>query len=427
MADQPDATAPGTATVSESAPTVVCDDLHVVYRVIGQSGAGSAAQALRRLLRRQAGGTVFKKVHAVRGVSMVAREGDAIALIGRNGSGKSTLLRAIAGLLPPEQGHVYTSGRPTLLGVNAALMRDLPGEDNILLGCMAMGMTRQEALARRDWIAEFADLGEFLSMPMNAYSSGMAARLRFAIAASISHEILMIDEALATGDAEFRRRSEKRIMELRQDAGTVFLVSHSLGTVRLTCNRAIWLEKGQVVMDGEANEVVDAYEAMYDPEQEAQERKRLRAKRRKERQAAEEAALKVAAEARAQREAAAAAAAGEVVPTEPPSASPPTPSGPPDGARHPDRPHAQRLPARGQRGELRAHALGGARAAAAGSCCASTTSTPVGRARPTSRTCSAPWTGWRSTSTTAPPGRRTSTRRGRCPHAPTSSAGRATG
>jgi teichoic acid transport system ATP-binding protein len=295
-----------------SAPTVVCDELHVVYRVVGQSGAGSAAQALRRLVRGQAGGTVFKKVHAVRGVSMVAREGDAIALIGRNGSGKSTLLRAIAGLLPPEQGHVYTSGRPTLLGVNAALMRDLPGEDNILLGCMAMGMTRQEALARRDWIAEFADLGEFLSMPMNAYSSGMAARLRFAIAASISHEILMIDEALATGDAEFRRRSEKRIMELREEAGTVFLVSHSLGTVRLTCNRAIWLEKGQVVLDGEANEVVDAYEAMYDPEQEAQERKRMRAKKRREREAAEELARKVAEEARAQREAAAAAAGGSV-------------------------------------------------------------------------------------------------------------------
>ena len=110
-------------------------------------------------------------------------------------------------------------------------------------------------------------------MPMNAYSSGMAARLRFAIAASMSHEILMIDEALATGDAEFRRRSEQRIMELREEAGTVFLVSHSLGVVRLTCNRAIWLEKGQIVMDGEANEVVDAYEAMYDPEIEKQERK----------------------------------------------------------------------------------------------------------------------------------------------------------
>ena len=290
---------PATPSAAEHpAPTVICDDLNVVYRVIASGGAGTAAQALRRILKGQGGGTVFKKVHAVRGVTFVAREGDAIALIGRNGSGKSTLLRAIAGLLPAESGHVYTASRPTLLGVNAALMRDLPGEDNILLGCMAMGMTRQEALAKRDWIADFADIGEFLALPMTAYSSGMAARLRFAIAASTGHEILMVDEALATGDAEFRRRSENRIMELREAAGTVFLVSHSLNTVRLTCNRAIWLEKGQVVMDGEANEVVDAYEALYDPEVEKQERRRRREKRRREREAAEEAARRVAEEAR---------------------------------------------------------------------------------------------------------------------------------
>jgi teichoic acid transport system ATP-binding protein len=250
-----------------------------------------------------------KKVHAVRGVSMVAREGEAIALIGRNGSGKSTLLRAIAGLIPAESGHVYTAGRPSLLGVNAALMRTLTGEENILLGCMAMGMTREEALARRDWIVDFADLGEFIAYPMDTYSSGMAARLRFAIAASTSHEILMIDEALATGDAEFRRRSEQRIMELREEAGTVFLVSHSLGVVRLTCNRAVWLEKGRVVMDGEANEVVDAYEALYDPELEQQERKRRRERRRRERREAEEAARRAAEEARAGRLAATAQAA----------------------------------------------------------------------------------------------------------------------
>lgn len=303
---EPEAPTTTAAALAERAPTVVCDDLNVVYKVMAQGGSSSAAVSARKLLRGQGRGEVYRRVHAVRGVSFVAREGDAIALIGRNGSGKSTLLRAIAGLLPAESGAVYTSGRPSLLGVNAALMRDLSGERNILLGCMAMGMTREQAVARRDWIVEFADLGEFISLPMTAYSSGMAARLRFAIAASMGHEILMIDEALATGDAEFRRRSEKRIMQLRDEAGTVFLVSHSLGVVRMTCNRAIWLEKGQVVMDGEANSVVDAYEAMYDPEQEAQERKRLRAKKRKERLALEEAARAVAEEARAAREAAAA-------------------------------------------------------------------------------------------------------------------------
>jgi len=248
---------------------------------------------------------------------MVAREGDAIGLIGRNGSGKSTLLRAIAGLLPAEEGHVFTAGRPTLLGVNAALMRDLPGEDNILLGGMAMGLTREEAQARRDWIVEFADLGEFISLPMRAYSSGMAARLRFAIAASTSHEILMIDEALATGDAEFRRRSEKRIMELRQQAGTVFLVSHSLGVVRMTCNRAIWLEKGRVVMDGEANEVVDAYETMYDPEQDALERRQRRAKRRRQRSGMTKDERQAARAAKDERKAAAPDPGVDPIPAEP--------------------------------------------------------------------------------------------------------------
>ncbi len=307
---------PPEAQEPAAAPTVICDDVHVVYRVMGRRRAKSGAPPPRRRLRGRNKNLVTRKVHAVRGVSMVAREGDAIGLIGRNGSGKSTLLRAIAGLLPAEEGHVFTAGRPTLLGVNAALMRDLPGEDNILLGGMAMGLTREEAQARRDWIVEFADLGEFISLPMRAYSSGMAARLRFAIAASTSHEILMIDEALATGDAEFRRRSEKRIMELRQEAGTVFLVSHSLGVVRMTCNRAIWLEKGKVVMDGEANEVVDAYEMMYDPEQDALERKQRRAKRRRQRSGMTKAERRAARAAKAERQEAAPAPGTDPTPAE---------------------------------------------------------------------------------------------------------------
>jgi ABC-type multidrug transport system ATPase subunit len=148
---------------------------------------------------------------------------------------------------------------------------------------------------------DFADLGEFIGMPMRAYSSGMGARLRFAIAASTSHEILMIDEALATGDAEFRRRSEQRIIELRQDAGTVFLVSHSLGVVRKTCNRAIWLEQGKIIMDGPADDVVDAYEEMFDPEQEALERKQKRAKRRRKRSGMTKAERRAAREAKAEK------------------------------------------------------------------------------------------------------------------------------
>jgi teichoic acid transport system ATP-binding protein len=194
-------------------------------------------------------------------VSFVAREGDAVGLIGRNGSGKSTLLQAVAGLLPTAAGAIYTSAQPALLGVNAALLPTLSGERNIELGSLALGLTPAEAAARRDSIVDFAGIGDFVSFPMTTYSSGMSARLRFAIAASVTHEILLIDEALATGDAEFQRKSQERILELRDQAGTVFLVTHSAGIVRETCNRAIWLDKGQVVLDGPADEVVDAYEA----------------------------------------------------------------------------------------------------------------------------------------------------------------------
>ena len=190
-------------------------------------------------------------MHAIRGISFVAYRGDAVGVIGRNGSGKSTLLRAIAGLLPPEQGNVYTTGEASLLGVNAALLDDLTGERNVILGCLAMGMTKQEAKEKYQSIVDFSGVGEFIDLPMKTYSSGMGSRLRFAIAASKSHDVLLVDEALATGDAEFRVKSHARIEELRGEAGTVFLVAHNLEEVEQTCNRVIWMERGRIVTQGE--------------------------------------------------------------------------------------------------------------------------------------------------------------------------------
>lgn len=200
---------------------------------------------------------------AVRNVSFAAHRGEAIGLVGANGSGKSTLLRALAGLLPVDSGEVFTSARPTLLGVNAALMNDLSGRRNIELGGLAMGMTRAEIARAHDGIVEFSGVnarGDFISRPMRDYSSGMSARLRFAIAASCEHDILLIDEALATGDRAFRRKSAARVRELRAKAGTVFLVSHDHGSVREMCSRVIWLDGGRVRLDGPAEEVLAAYE-----------------------------------------------------------------------------------------------------------------------------------------------------------------------
>jgi teichoic acid transport system ATP-binding protein len=241
-------------------PTVVVDDLHVVYRVFGAGGdKGTAATALMRVIKRQRRPSV-REVHAIRGVSFVVNHGDAIGIIGRNGSGKSTLLQAIAGLLPPEQGCVYTSGQAALLGVNAALLDDLTGERNVVLGCLAMGMTPQETKDRFQSIVDFSGVGNFIDYPMRTYSSGMAQRLRFSIASAKSHEILMIDEALATGDAAFRTKSHDKIMELRGTAGTVFLVAHNLAEIEASCNRIIWLEKGKIMMQGEdVPGIVDEY------------------------------------------------------------------------------------------------------------------------------------------------------------------------
>ncbi|GAA2375551.1 ABC transporter ATP-binding protein [Streptomyces cuspidosporus] len=244
-------------------PTVIADDVHIVYRVNGgPRGRGSATAALSRILRRK-NAPGMREVHAVRGVTFVAYRGESIGLIGSNGSGKSTLLKAVAGLLPTERGKVYTDGQPSLLGVNAALMNDLTGERNVILGGLAMGMSREQIRERYQDIVDFSGInekGDFITLPMRTYSSGMAARLRFSIAAAKDHDVLMIDEALATGDRKFQKRSEARIRELRKDAGTVFLVSHNNKSIRDTCDRVLWLEKGELLMDGPTDEVIKAYE-----------------------------------------------------------------------------------------------------------------------------------------------------------------------
>jgi teichoic acid transport system ATP-binding protein len=258
-----DTGARGMAT-GEKVPTIIVDNLHIIYRIHGpgQKGQDSMLQSLKRIVTRTQSPTI-REVHAVKGVSFTAYQGEAVGLIGSNGSGKSTLLRAIAGLLPANSGRVFVAGQPSLLGVNAALMSDMSGERNVILGCLAMGMPLAEVRQRTRDIIDFSGIderGDFSSLPMRTYSSGMSARLRFAISAAKNHDVLMIDEALATGDAAFRRKSEGRIRELRDGAGTVFLVSHSISSIKDTCERTIWLEAGHIRMDGPTEEVCDAYE-----------------------------------------------------------------------------------------------------------------------------------------------------------------------
>jgi teichoic acid transport system ATP-binding protein len=237
-------------------PVVIVDQVDVIYKVFASG---------RRATRNIAGGGLFanklalRQVHAVKNVSFTIYEGESVGIIGSNGSGKSSLMTAIAGLNPIESGAIYASARPMLLGVGAVLMPALSGLKNILLGGLAMGYSRKEINESAEQITKFAGLEEFIDLPMKTYSQGMSARLRFSIAASRDHDILIIDEALAVGDQEFRNRSEARMREMRTRAGTVFLVSHSMKSILDTCTRVIWIEKGELIMDGKPEKVIKAY------------------------------------------------------------------------------------------------------------------------------------------------------------------------
>lgn len=237
-------------------PTVVCDDVDITYRVYEDR-----RQSLRSLIAGRFKSREYRAIEAVKGVSFTAYAGEAIGVIGSNGSGKSTLLRAIGGLMPVTDGQILVRGNAALLGVGAALQPKVSGRRNVLLGGLALGLSREEIAKRFDEIVEFAGLEDAIDLPLRTYSSGMRARLQFAISSAVRPDILLIDEALAVGDKTFRTRSQRRIDELRKAAGTIFLVSHSMGVIKDTCNRALWLERGVLRADGDPVEVVKAYDA----------------------------------------------------------------------------------------------------------------------------------------------------------------------
>lgn len=237
--------------ISLEETSVLVDSVSLAYQSTTTSSPGGLLPSLRRAQRTQ--------VHAVRNVSFSVARGEFIGLVGRNGSGKSSLLRVIAGVEPATSGRVFARSTPTLIGVSAALISDMTGAENITLGCLAMGMTPGQVEQARPGIEELAGLGPAIGRPMKSYSSGMGARLRFAISQAAQPEILLIDEALATGDAAFADRSRRAMRETLGEAGTIFLVSHAAQTIEELCSRALWLEQGRLVMDGPAEEVARKY------------------------------------------------------------------------------------------------------------------------------------------------------------------------
>ena len=232
------------------------DDLSITYRTTFERKP-TLKQALVRFGRGQ---RAVREVEAIKHVSFEVRSGTAMGIIGSNGAGKSTLMRAMAGILPPTSGSIEVWGRAsTLLALGVGFNHNLSGRENIILGGLAAGLSRREVEERAVEVAEWTELGDFIDMPMRTYSSGMSARVGFSVAVHMKPDILMIDEALSTGDAHFREKANAKMAELRDSARAMFLVSHGLGSIKEMCNEAIWLDRGKLMLRGQPDEVVNAY------------------------------------------------------------------------------------------------------------------------------------------------------------------------
>lgn len=212
-------------------------------------------RAAYRVLKRPPSVTVA----ALQDVSFGVMPGQTLGIIGRNGSGKSTVSQIITGNLAPTSGAVYARGNPMMLGVSAALVPAMSGRQNIVLGCLAMGMDRTEIAEKLPEIEEMAGLGTSVHLPINTYSSGMSSRLRFAIATSRNPEVLVIDEALNVGDSQFRARARERMADLKRRAGAVLLISHDTKTILDSANRVLWMDRGRIVTEGPTERVMGQY------------------------------------------------------------------------------------------------------------------------------------------------------------------------
>lgn len=257
----PDTTTGGPAAAIEptqaTAPVAISvRDLHIHYRVSldrRPTLKGALVNVGKSVER-------FRTIRAVEGLSFDVAHGQVMGVIGANGAGKSTLMRAVAGILPPTQGEIEIWGKvSTLLALGVGFNSALTGRENVTLGGLAAGLSRDEIREKFDEIADFAELGDFIDMPMKTYSSGMYSRLAFAVAVHMDPDILIIDEALSAGDAHFKKKAGAKMNELVGKARTMLLVSHGLGTIKEMCDEVIWMHKGKLIGRGDADTVIAAY------------------------------------------------------------------------------------------------------------------------------------------------------------------------
>jgi teichoic acid transport system ATP-binding protein len=253
--------APGPAHAPISDPAVSVEGLTITYRTTFESRP-TLRTSLMRAGRRQRS---VREIEAVKDVSFQVAHGTVLGVIGVNGAGKSTMMRAVAGILPPTDGRIEVDGRvSTLLALGVGFNKDLSGRQNVILGGLAAGLPREQLHEKYDEIVEFAELEDFMDMPMRTYSSGMYGRLAFSVAVNMDPDILLIDEALSVGDARFKKKSLRRMRRLCRQAGTILIVSHALGTIRELCTEIVWMHKGKLVMWGEPETVIAEYTRFMD-------------------------------------------------------------------------------------------------------------------------------------------------------------------
>ncbi len=220
----------------------------------------NAKEYFVRLLTRK---LTYTEFWALRDISFKIEKGDRVGVLGFNGAGKSTLLKTIAGVLKPTMGSVKVSGViAPMLELGAGFDMNYSGAENIYLYGTTMGFSRKFIDEKFQEIVEFSELGEFIDAPLKSYSSGMKSRLGFSIATAVKPDILILDEVLSVGDAAFREKSEQRVLDMMKDGVTVLFVSHSADTVKRICNKAIILSKGQLIAEGDVDEICDIYTEM---------------------------------------------------------------------------------------------------------------------------------------------------------------------
>jgi len=234
--------------------TVEFDRVHKIYR------RHSGPKFLRQHLKDRFRPKLENGFHALKDVSFRVAEGESLAIVGSNGAGKSTLLSLVAGLAPPDEGEVRVNGKVVaMLELGSGFHPDLTGRENLDLNASLLGFSRKSTKALSNEIVNFSGIRDFIDEPLRTYSSGMVMRLAFSVAVHVDPEILLIDEVLAVGDQAFQEKCFERVCELKRNGKSLLCVSHSPAMLRQLCDRAIWLDHGEVVLQGDIHQVLDAY------------------------------------------------------------------------------------------------------------------------------------------------------------------------